>query len=286
MPPHEDQGDRLGAHELTRRAWLAAGAGVAAVGALAWWQDDDSLARLQAQGVLRFGTAIEPPYALLLPDGTPVGESPGVARAVAERLSLRPQWIVTAFDRLLDELEGGRFDVIAAGLFVSEARAQRVAFCRPQLRVRPGWLTRAGNPAGLGPYEALGSGSPVRVAVLEGSVEAAGLARRGVTLLRVPDARSGVEAVRGGQADGLALSWPSVSHLAAAAGAGVQAVSAAAPGQRADQVAMAVRRGDRALQAAIDRVLQDYLGSPGHLALLQALGLGAADLPEAGHAAS
>lgn len=253
-----------------------------AVGAWAWWRDDGSLARAQARGTLRFGLALEAPYALLGPDGSPTGESPGVARAVAAALQLHPEWIVTAFERLIDELRAERFDVIAAGLFISPERVRRLRFCRPQLRVLPGWLTAEGNPAGLAAYAEVGPATPLRVAVLEGSVEAAAFVRQGVPpdrLLRVPDARSGVAAVRTGAADGLALSWPSVVHLAAEAGPQLQAVSAAVPGQPSDRVAMAVRPGDRALQAAIDGVLAGYLGGPSHLGLLRSLGLSAADLP-------
>lgn len=271
----------LGQAKGARRQWLAIGlAGAATLGLAAWVRRDASFARVQARGLLRVGVAIEPPYAMLNPDGEPSGESPGVARAVSAALQLRPAWIVTPFERLLPELEAARFDLVAAGLFVTDERARRVRFCRPQLRVRPGWLVQPGNPRGLGAYADLGAGPGPRLAVLAGSVEEAEFVRRGVPaarLLHLPDANTGAAAVATGAADGLALSWPSVSHLARAAGQGLQAVPA--PGPAAALVAMAVRRDEGALQRAIDGVLAPYLHSAAHLALLQPLGLGAADIP-------
>ncbi|MFO1329539.1 MAG: transporter substrate-binding domain-containing protein [Rubrivivax sp.] len=259
-------------------AAVAAGAGL--------WSllpdDDDSLARVRAAGVLRVGFAIEPPYALALPDGTISGESPDVARAVARRIGVDTRWILTDFESLIDELEKGRFDLVAAGLFINAERAQRVAFSRPTLRVRAGWLARAGQaPDGLS-YAGPPAGFGHRVAVLAGSVEQHALARSSWppgAVMVVPDAASGRTAVASGEVLALALSWPSVSRAAQSSGG--RLVALPAQGGRVEQVALAVRRDDRRLLRAVDETLAGFIGSAEHLALLQRHGLGAQDLPEA-----
>lgn len=243
---------------------------------------DQSLQRAREAGVLRIGYAVEPPYALVLPDGTVSGESPEVAREVARQLGLRTRWILTRFEQLIDELELGRFDMVAAGMFVNPSRQQRVRFSRPTLRVRPGWLTAAGNPRQLGAYSRLPALRGVRAVVLSGSVEEAELktlALPGGSVVAVPDAQSGLAAVSSGAADGLALSLPTVAYMAATGTGRLAAVPADGPGVPVSLAALALRREDAALQRAVDEVLSRFIGTAAHVAILQRFGLSMADIP-------
>lgn len=241
---------------------------------------DRSLDRVRQRGELRVGYAPEPPYALLQADGTPTGEGPIVAAEVARQLGLRPVWILTSFDRLIPELEARRFDLVAAGLFVTPARARRVRFSSPTLRVRQGWLQPAGAATLPTAYAQVQPSATQRVAVIEGSVEMAYfLPRAGADgLLVLPDAQAAAAAVQAGRAQALALSLPAVRALAAASAGRLKAV--AGNGQGASLVALALHRDDEALAAAVDAVLARYIGSPAHVAALKTFGLGADDLPD------
>jgi hypothetical protein len=213
----QDQGTdpvpRTDMPSIRRRIVLGSTALLAVGAAVTGWRQfsqDDSLARVQRAGVLRVGYALEAPYAVLDPLGQPSGESPEVARAVAERLGLRTAWILTSFDHLIPDLLADRFDLIAAGMFITPERALRVRFTRPTLRVRPGWLTLASRPLTLD-YAAVQPSTRFRIAVLQGSAEEALFRRHEVpadSLLSVADARSGQTAVLLGQASALALSCP------------------------------------------------------------------------------
>ncbi|UFU10779.1 transporter substrate-binding domain-containing protein [Ideonella dechloratans] len=258
-------------------------AGGAAVALWRHFSRDDALARVQASGVLRVGYALEAPYAMLDPLGQPSGESPEVARAVAERLGLRTTWILTSFDHLIPDLLADRFDLIAAGMFITPERARQVRFTRPTLRVRPGWLTQASRPLTLD-YSAVQPSSSFRIAVLQGSAEEALFRQRPVpadSLLSVPDARSGQTAVLLGQAGALALSLPTVQAMALASEGRLAARPAMGPGTPTQQVALALRESDSRLADAVDQALAGYLGSPAHLAMLARFGLGPEDLPTA-----
>lgn len=176
------------------------------------------LARVRRSGVLRVGHALEAPDAVLDPLGQPSGESPEVARAVAERLGLGTAWILASFDHLIPDLLTDRFDLIAAGMSITPERARQVRFTRPTLRVRPGWLTQASRPLTLD-YSAVQPSDNFRIAVLQGSAEEALFHQRPVpadSLLSVADARSGQTAVLLGQAGALALSLPTVQAMALA----------------------------------------------------------------------
>jgi polar amino acid transport system substrate-binding protein len=250
-----------------------------------WWAGctraaPDTLQRLRHQGSIAVGYALEMPFVDLGPDGEPRGESPAAARHVAQALGLaRMQWVQAEFAQLIDQLIDHRFDLVAAGLFISPERRQRVHFSQPTLQVRPGWLTAPGNPAGLGRYEDARRRDSLRLVVLRGSEEQRLLSDGArARLIEAPDVQSAQAAVRQGAADGLALSLPSVRHLALQDPARLQATEAT--GSEPRQVALAMRQGDAALHQAVDQALAGYLGSAGHLAELQRLGLSAADLPQ------
>lgn len=252
---------------------------------------DASLQRVQSAGVLRVGYAVEAPYAVTGPAGEALGESPAVAAAVASRLGVRPEFVLLDFHELIPALEAGRIDLVAAGLFVTPERAQQVLFSRPTLRVRAGWLARAGRFDLPLTVADLVARPELHVAVIEGAIEATRLTAAGLPDARLqafPDAASAAAAVRAGAADVLALSWPTVAAMAARSGGHLQAWPARYAGEDASLTALAVRRGEQRLLDAVNEALASHLGSPAHLAALSAVGLGLDDLPiaarsDAGH---
>lgn len=295
MNSHTDRdgGARTGFLGVQRRSafrWAAAGVVVLVAGAVALVgrkpAAGDALARARRTGVLRIGYAIEAPYAFLGQGGRVTGESPEIARLVAEQLGIaRVEWHLAEFDTLIDELEAGRFDVIAAGMFRTPERERRVSFSRPTFRVHGALLAPCGNPLGLRGVAGLQTNPVVRVAVLSGSVEQAGLARLGVPAARVvaaPDARTGRELVRSGQADCLLLSAPTIRWMAHEDPADGAVVVELADGDEVEGTgagAFQFRRGDVALRDAWDRVLAAYIGGAAHRQLVQPFGFAAGELP-------
>lgn len=241
---------------------------------------DDSLTRLQAAGVIRIGYAVEPPFAFVDARGEVTGESPEVARRVVPALGIpRIEWRQVEFGKLIDELEAGRIDTIAAGMFVTAERASRVAFSVPSFHVSPGLLVADGNPlrlhGALDAFERPG----VRLAVIAGSVEESLLRQRDVEadrLIRVPDALTGRRTVETGLADALVLSSPTVRWMATdqVLGRSDVLVSTASGGSLAGygRGAFAFRQSDAALRQAWDAVLREYVGGPDHRQLLARLG--------------
>lgn len=273
------------------RAGRVAGWGLVAalvlVVALAWLcRGDGSLDRLRERGAIRVGYAVEAPYAFVdSGQSAPTGESPRIAALIAERLGIPAvQWRQCEFGALIDELEQGRIDVIAAGMFVTPARAERIAFSRPTFQVSPGLLVGRGNPLDLHGYGPFGAGAAVRLAALAGSVEASLLRDvAGVRLIEVPDAAAGRAAVETGAADGLALSSPTIQWMALHDRLGQTEVAhpfeVGAEPTRQGRGAFGFRREDEQLRAAWDAELARFVGSPEHLALVAPFGFTRADLP-------
>ena len=246
---------------------------------------DNSLAQVKDRGI-RVGYAVEAPYAFLSPAGEPTGESPEVVREVARRLAVEPiLWRQVEFNALVDELEAGRIDVIAAGLFITPERQRRVRFSLPTFEVRPGLLVPKGNPGRLRSYADLARAEGAVVAVLSGSVEAGILQKSGVPearLKQVPDAMTGLAAVETGVADALALSSPSLHWLAMEGKLQrTEPLLMSVPaGSEASQFgAFAFRKGDRRLLQAWNAALTAYIGSSEHLALVARFGFRAEEIP-------
>lgn len=233
---------------------------------------DRSLERVHELGVVRVGYAVEAPYAFVDARGEVTGESAETARRVVEALSIpRVQWIQTGFARLVPELETGRFDVVASGLFITRERAARFAFSRPTCRVGAGMLFRADHEAPPTRCDAIGA--DVRVAVVATAVEAEALAACGHPhLVVVPDASAGRALVLNGVVDALVLSLPTLRWMAAEYGD-----LRAAPldlGRAPGDAAFAFRRDDVALRVAWDEALAGYLGTAEHARSVEAFGFG------------
>lgn len=255
--------------------------------AYAWLGDDGALARVQRAGVLRVGYAVEAPYAMRDARGEVVGEAPELARLVAQALGLaRIEWVQTSFEDLIPGLQARRFDVVAAGMFVTPERARQVLFSDPSVRVLPGLLVRQGNPLHLRGEADLLERAGLRVAALKGSVEAArlaGLGLGGERLLLVEDAQAGRTALESGAADALCLSLPTVRWQANERPGSLQALrlrqlgGAPALGYAAFQF----NRQDLTLQQAWIRAQAALMGSPRHLQAIARYGFTPEDLPGA-----
>jgi len=243
---------------------------------------DSSPKSLHQGRTLRIGYAVEAPYAFLSDDGEVTGKCPEVARQIARRLGLSIEWVQVNFDDLLPGLEADRFDVVAAGMFVTEDRAQTFAFSIPCERVSYGLLVQRGNPRGLHSCEQAAMDPHARLAVLSGSVEESLLQKLGMDaerLVSVPDARTGQVAVEYGFADGLALSEPSIhwmverDHLDLIEVARPFTPPTLSGSQIQSDTAFVFRKQDQALRSAWDTAMKSFMQSSEHQALAKRFGL-------------
>jgi polar amino acid transport system substrate-binding protein len=273
-------------------AILSIVAAAAAIILVAWLLTrDTSLSRLQQTGIIRIGYAIEAPYAFLIPGEVVTGESPEIAKRMVSRLGIRQiEWRQIEFSSLIDELQSGRIDVIASGMFITPARAQQVNFSEPTFHVRQGLLVARGNPQRIHSYQQALTQKSIKFAVLAGSVEEKLLQQIGIPenqRLVVPDALTGEVAVESGRADGLALSSPTIQWMALQGQ--MEKSEAAQPFEQPAQAAQerlgygafAFRKTDIQLLNSWNSVQKKYLGSPEHLKLIAGFGFSSAELPGA-----
>jgi polar amino acid transport system substrate-binding protein len=155
---------------LLRGAALGGGALVA--GCTSTTSGASTLDAAREAGIITVGIANEAPYGFAGPDGTVTGEAVEVARAVFAALDvpeIRP--VTVDFGELVPGLTLARqFDLITAGMFVTPARCDTVAFSVPDYTAPTAFLVPAGNPQGVGTFDDVRDRN-LRLAVLGGAVE-------------------------------------------------------------------------------------------------------------------
>jgi polar amino acid transport system substrate-binding protein len=250
----------------------------------------DTLERMRAQGEARVGFANEAPFAYMDAEtGRLTGEAPEIARVVLKRLGVaRVEGVLTEFGALIPGLKAGRFDLIAAGMYITPARCHEIAFSNPTYRIGQAFLVAKGNPLGLHSYADVAAHPEARLAVVAGAVER-GYARAGGVpddRIRVlPDPPAAVAAVRIGRADAYAGTALTVETLLAKTG--TDEVERAAPftdpvvaGKTvAGYGAFGFRKGDARLREAVNAQLRGFLGTSDHLERVRPFGFSEATLP-------
>lgn len=269
------------------RTALAAGVALAAALLATAASAQTTLEKAKAHGYVRVGFANEAPYGFATPDGKLTGEAPEVAKAVLAKMGIgQVDGVLTEFGALIPGLKAGRFDIIAAGMYVNPARCAEIAFSEPSYGIGQAILVPAGNPKGIVDYASFADNPDLKLAVMAGAVEGGYANEAGVGLTQVvslPDQASLVAAVQAGRADGAALSALSIADMASKA-EGVESTkpfSEVAGKSVKGHGAFGFRKEDQDFVDAFNAELKAFIGSPEHIAFVEPLGFGADYLPEA-----
>lgn len=295
-------GDVTISDPLSRRRFLQGAllAGGLALGGCSGVGLGDTLARIREAGVVRVGFAGERPYAFENEDGLLLGATVAVHRAVFRLLGdIDVEGVPTQFGELIEGLNAGSFDAVAAGMFVTADRCGRAAFSDPVYCAPQALLVPAGNPAGLRDYASVARAGLV-LAVLAGGVEEDYARAAGVPserIVRVGSQDEGLERVAAGAAAAFTLTGVSLRALLEQRRA--EPIPPGAPVARpVDRVAVtapftpvidgvpqlgcgaaAFRRTDESLRAAFNRELRALRAGGRVLELMGQYGFTAAEMP-------
>jgi polar amino acid transport system substrate-binding protein len=245
-----------------------------------------TLETAKKNGYIRVGFANEAPFGYATPDGQLTGEAPEVAKAILKKLGIEQvDGVLTEFGSLIPGLQAGRFDIIAAGMFITPRRCTQVAFSEPSYGIGQAFLVPAGNPKGLKDYSSLVENSDLKLAVMAGAVEAGYAKEAGVgqgQLVMLPDQVSLVKAVQADRADAAALTALSIADMAKK-NEGVESTppfGTVAGKSVTGHGGFAFRKDDTELLEAFNAELKKFIGSPEHIALVTPFGFGEGFLPE------
>ncbi len=250
----------------------------------------NTLARAQTFGKIRVGYANEAPYAYLDPaTGTLTGEAPAIARTVLAGLGITEiEGVLTEFGSLIPGLKAGRYDIIAAGMYVLPARCREIAFSNPTYSVGESFVVAAGNPRGLNSYADAARSLGATLGVVAGAVQlnyalSSGMPRERVVVF--PDPPSALDGVIAGRVDAYAATALTVNDLLRRAGnPEVERVDPFFDLVVEGKIvrgygAFGFRKNDAELLAAFNAALEKLIGTPGHAALVSPFGFGENELP-------
>jgi polar amino acid transport system substrate-binding protein len=227
----------------------------------------DTLDRMREQGYARLAIANEPPYTKVETDGTVAGAEPEIAAAVLEMLGVpEVQGVVTPYASMIPGLQADRWDIITAGLFMKQSRCKEVAYTEPVIVSTESFLVPEGNPKDL---ESIADAKEqgLKVAILPGAFEEGILKNAdypGAKMVPVPDARSGVDALKAGRAEAFLLPTLSLEEIKPA---GFDVTPPLPDAPRTGSGA-AFRKEDVALRDAYNEKLAEFKQTPEFAAIL------------------
>ncbi|HPJ37060.1 MAG TPA: ectoine/hydroxyectoine ABC transporter substrate-binding protein EhuB [Spirochaetota bacterium] len=247
----------------------------------------NTLDRMRKEGVVTIGVANEVPYGYKTPDGKVKGEAPEVIKLVMERMGVKKiNAVVTEFGSLIPGLKAGRFDIIAAGLYITPKRCRQVAFTNPTYSIGEGFLVKKGNPKNLHSYDDVKNSNNVKLGAVAATVELGYARKAGIPEERIvifPDNISAVAGVKSGRIDALATTSITVAKLAEKEPAVEKAVPFTDPVIDGKSVrgygALAVRKGDRKLLEVLNAHLREVIGSDAHRKAVRQYGFTEENLP-------
>jgi len=180
-------------------------------------------------------------------------------------------------------LLAGRFDVIAAGMYVTPARARQVLFTDPHYQLGDTLLVARGNPKKLHSYADIAARKDVKLAIMAGTTQYRYARDAGIDdsqIMQVPTTIAQLQAVRTRRADAAVGTQLTMKGLAAKGGKRVQAIADFKDDpSHIGYGALAFRKEDRDLRDAVNDVLKDWIGSDEHLRTVAPFGFDRSNLP-------
>ncbi|WP_233216246.1 ectoine/hydroxyectoine ABC transporter substrate-binding protein EhuB [Blastopirellula marina] len=252
--------------------------------------DENTLARIQRTGRIRIGFANEKPFGYLDTKTDKVtGEAPEIARHILKKLGVSDiEPVVADFGSLIPGLKAKRFDIIAAGMYITPDRGKEIAFSNPTYAIGESFIVLAGNPLDLHSYEDVRDNPEARIGVMGGSIELKYAEDLGVDESQIAvfaDYASALQGLKGDQIDAVAATFLTVKDL-------LKKQDSAAIEQVADFRdpvingketrgfgAFGFRRQDVALQERFNEELAKFIGSPEHLELVKPFDFDESTLP-------
>lgn len=165
---------------------------------------EDTLSKVQDEGVVKIGFANEKPYAYE-EDGEIKGAAVDIAKAVFKELGIdEVDAHLADFSDLIAGLDADRFDVVTAGMAITGERCENVLFGEPEMKYGEGLIVPKGNPLNLHSYEDIADNPDVTVSIMQGGTEIGFVKEKGVDedqIKTAPDIPATFSDVQSGRAD-------------------------------------------------------------------------------------
>ncbi len=253
-------------------------------------QASSTLDKIREAGVARVGYANEAPYAYRDTEtGELTGEAPEIARVILKDLGVTEmEGVLTEFGSLIPGLKAGRFDIIAAGMYIKPQRCEQIAFSNPTYGIGEAIAVQKGNPLDLHSYEDIRDTEGATLGVVTGAIELDYARAMGIPddrIIRFPDAPSAISGVKAGRVDAYGGTALTVQDLLDKDESG--RLERAKPFQNpvidGESVrgygALGFRKDDQELKEAFNERLAEFIASEEHMDLVRQFGFTENELP-------
>lgn len=239
--------------------------------------------RIKSTGVIRIGYANEAPFAYTETNGNVTGESPEIVKKVAAKLGIKKiDAVLTEWGGLIPGLQAGRFDVIAAGMYVTPPRLKQVLFTDPHYQLQDTLLVVKGNPKKLSSYGSIAQDDSLKLAIMSGTAELEYAKKAGIKesqIMMVPDTVAQLQAVATRRADAAVGTQLTMRNLASKAADRVEAIADFKDDPaNIGYGALAFRMEDKDLRDAFNKEIQAWVGSDDHLKTITPFGFDRSNL--------
>lgn len=246
---------------------------------------ETTLERIKRTGVVRIGYANEAPFAYTKLDGKVTGESPEIARIIFKKLGVKQiKSVLTEWGALIPGLQANRFDVIAAGMYITPPRAKEVLFTDPHYQLKDTLLVAKGNPKQLTSYADIVKDGDLKLAIMAGTAEYQYAIDAGVKedqILQVPNTIAQLQAVMTKRADAAVGTALTMKDLAKKSRKKLIAIDDFVDDpSHIGYGALAFRKDDQDLRDAVNGALKEWLGSEQHLATVKPFGFDRSNLTD------
>jgi polar amino acid transport system substrate-binding protein len=195
---------------------------------------------------VRMGTeGAYPPYNFINDAGEVDGFEREMGDELCKRAALTCEWVTNDWDSIIPNLQSGNYDVIIAGMSITDERDQVIDFTQNYI------------PPAASAYLALTPDVDVKSGVVSaqvGTIQAGYVAESGATLLEFATPDETVAAVRNGEADAVFADKDYLAPIAAESGG--ELVLLADEVQLGGGVGMGLRESDTELKAKFDAAIQ------------------------------
>jgi polar amino acid transport system substrate-binding protein len=209
-----------------RRVAIPAAAAALALGLAACGGDSESddgavepsegqskLEALQEAGTITVGFAGEAPYSFQNDDGELVGASVALQERIWGELGIENvEGVQAEFGQLIQGLNAGHFDIVAAGMSILPERCEAAIFSDPEFQYTTALMVEEGNPFDVHDMQDIQEADGIRMAAMTGAIEATYAAELGIEATEVGNPQDGMDLITNGRADvfaltGISLNW-------------------------------------------------------------------------------
>lgn len=176
---------------------------------------EDTLDKLNEEGIVRIGMANQPPFQGVDMGGEPIGVGTEILARIVEEMGLQPEWVVATYDALIPGLQSGRWD-IAHLLRINPARCEEVAFSEPVEAAAYALAVPTGNPNGLTTVADVAADDDMELGMITGASAIDHAMNAGVPdsrIQRYPDTRSVLDALVSDRVDAVLASSAAIFEL-------------------------------------------------------------------------